>query len=287
MFFNAIFKIPMQYFILFTGVLLFVFYQFNKPPVYFDLGAEKELLASGQFADLQARHNQLFENNQTNLKAYLKNGSPHNKAIYLESAANLKSFTRQVTTLLNDKGFKSKVKPNDFVFITFILNYLPVGIIGLLLAVIFSAAMSSTSAEINSLATTSFIDIRKRFGAPIRDEHKEVVFTKTATLIWGIFAITFALIAGMFENLVEAVNILGSLFYGTVLGIFLASLYSNQRQSSVVLVSAIVVQLLILLLFIFNDAIAAVSGLNISFLWYNLIAASFICLAAFMHKIFS
>ena len=174
-------------------------------------------------------------------------------------------------------GYQTKVKQNDFVFITFILNYLPAGLVGLLLAVIFSAAMSSTSAELSALSTTAGIDFYKRHFSPGASEYQQLKFAKLATLGWGILAILFALVAGMFENLVEAVNILGSLFYGTVLGIFLSAMFLPKAFANLIFIAALIAQLIVIALFVLKSDLTAFLGFEVSFLWYNVIATGIIC----------
>ena len=155
----------------------------------------------------------------------------------------------------------------DYVFIHFILNYLPVGLIGLLIAVIFSASMSSTSAELNALATISVVDLYKRSFAPSINDRQYLRASRWFTLLWGILAILFAISASLFENLIQAVNILGSIFYGTVLGIFMVAFFMKRISGRAVFIAALIVQSGVILTF-YLDYIGMV---EIAYLWLNAI----------------
>lgn len=279
LFFNAVLKIPMQYFILFTGILLFSFYQFYKPPQSFD----RQILtypSSSFLTENKIQHDTLFNATQKQLNLYLQKKDSSSAEAYLGLLSKEKQ--RQDTLLSQAKlnGYKPQVKSSDFIFITFILDYMPAGLIGLLLAMIFSAAMSSTSAELSALSTTSHVDFLTRLRKTGTSEKSGLFEARILNLLWGIMAIAFALMADMFENLVEAVNLLGSLFYGTVLGIFLASLFAPRTGANYVFSGAITAQLIVLLLFFFENSLTAFLGYKISYLWFNLIASVIICLFA-------
>jgi Na+/proline symporter len=164
----------------------------------------------------------------------------------------------------------------DYVFLYFIMNYLPKGLIGLLIAVILCAAMSSISAELNALSGTTTIDIFKRFFSSNLTEQSEVNWTKGFTILWGVIAIGFALTANLFENLIQFINIIGSLFYGTVLGIFLVAFYSKTVKSNAVFISALIAQAVIFLLFFYSD---------LGFLWYNVIACGIVFVCSYLIQI--
>jgi Na+/proline symporter len=275
--FNAVFKIPMQYFILFLGVLLFVFYQFYQPPSYFDQQASVSITDNNTRNEIEKEHQQLFNQKKENLTQYLKTNSALHLEKYKNDLVQEKERNQNLTKTIVDSGYQTKVKQNDFIFISFILKYLPAGLIGLLLAVIFSAAMSSTSAELSALSTTSGIDLYKRLISPNASEAEQLKFAKLSTLAWGVLAILFALVAGMFENLVEAVNILGSLFYGTILGIFLSSLFLPKSFANRIFIAAIIAQVIVFALFVFKSQLTQSLGFEVSFLWYNVIASFIIC----------
>jgi len=223
LYFNAILKIPMQFFILFLGILVFVFYQLNAPPSHFDQQAVEHVMQSEyahEYEVLSNEKNQLF-NEQ---KALIKQGSEEFEVHRERFAESRSIIDKKLNAVIQKSGYHAQVeKESDFVFITFVLTYLPIGLIGLLMAVIFSAAMSSTSAELNALGTTTFIDFYQRL-IPTAKQINAVTMSKILTAFWGLFAISFALMAQFLDSLVEAVNILGSLFYGTVLGVFLVAL---------------------------------------------------------------
>lgn len=279
LFFNALLKIPMQYFILFTGVMVFVFYQIEKPPVYFDQQVWREMQLKNPQASEQI--NKAFEHNWEQKKHAVLEAEPQ---LYKEYHQVEKDLRKQVAVLSEKAGIESKVKESDFVFIHFVLKYLPVGVIGLLLAMIFSAAMSSTSAELSALATTSVIDFYKRIRGHSNDDHHDLRLSRWMTALWGILAILFAMAASMFDNLVEYVNILGSLFYGTILGIFLVAFYFKHIQGKAVLRAGIITEAIIIVLYLFQENINAYLGYDIAFLWYNLIACVLLIALAFLFQ---
>ncbi|MBI1307118.1 MAG: sodium:solute symporter [Bacteroidetes bacterium] len=266
LYFNAVLKIPMQLFILFLGVLVFIFYQFNQPPVHFDQLAIQHLEKSefnDQFQKLKQSKTEVF-----NARKEILNSSDESSESELNQLNKKElELNREIEDLLEKSKYQSPVKKqSDYVFITFVLNYWPVGLIGLLMAVIFSAAMSSTAAELNALGTTSLVDFHQRLGGK-----SSISAGRWYTAIWGIIAIVFALIAQFMNNLVEAVNVLGSLFYGTVLGIFLVALYFKNIKGTPVVWGAFVGELTVLILFFFDKQIVELTGIRIEFLWYNLI----------------
>ena len=264
LYFNAILKIPMQLFVLMLGVFVFVFYQFNKPPAHFDQLAVQHVLSTEKadsFNLLNHRYDSLYELKRTALES----GTNEGRFRELQSATD--TVRREISTVIRNSDYASPVKKqSDFVFITFILQYLPIGIIGLLMAVIFSAAMSSTAAELNALGTTTVVDFYERLGGK-----SSVRASRFSTAAWGVIAIIFALIAQFMDNLVEAVNILGSLFYGTVLGIFLVAFYVKRIGGFSVFAAAIISELVVLALFYFDDLIVQELHFKVEFLWYNLI----------------
>ena len=252
MIFNGILKIPMQFFILFIGIMVFVFYQFSASPLNFNPQAEKIVSQSS------------FSENYNSLKIDLKNNF-EKKMFYYDKLLNSKNIEnkkqiinlnkkedelrKEGKSLIKKAGIEKNVKvetnDKDYIFINFILNNLPNGIIGLLLAVILSAAMSSTSSEINALATTSVVDILRRNFSYINDDNI-VYYTKLMTFFWGICAITIASFAYLADNLIQLVNIIGSIFYGNVLGIFIIAFFFKKLKSNSVFFGAIITQLIII-----------------------------------------
>ena len=271
--FNGIFKIPMQFFIVFVGVMLFVAYQFNKPPVIFNnAGIKKEILQDAQLLSFEQQFEETFDSKKEKLVQY--NNSK--KEVYLNEAKNLNAEQKDIRQKYKDrlreldKDYNDK--DTDYVFLTFVLNYLPNGLIGLLLAVILSAAMSSTAGELNALASTTTVDFYQKYISknPEKASKNEVRTSKFITVIWGSLAIMVALVAGLFENLIELVNILGSLFYGTILGIFLVAFFFKKIKATPIFIAGIIAQLTILSLF---TSTKLLDDFKIGYLWYNLIGS--------------
>ncbi|WP_434035794.1 sodium:solute symporter [Formosa sp. 4Alg 33] len=252
--FNGILKVPMQFFILLVGVMVFVFYQFNESPIHFNPHAQ-EVVAASSYSDdfkvLESNQHQLFEEKKDLLNAYISSPNQDLKS-QISTVNTAEKENRNEAKLLLEKAaneHQTKIETNDkdYVFIHFILNNLPRGLIGLLLAVILSAAMSSTASELNALASTTTIDIYKRSLAPGRDDMHYVKATKWFTFGWGLLAICIACIAYLADNLIQLVNIIGSIFYGNVLGIFLLAFFFKHVKANAVFVAAIITQVIVLL----------------------------------------
>ena len=264
--FNGIFKIPMQFFILLIGVLVFIFFEFNYTPLnfnpkavdYLEKNHEKEFeLYKKEFDVLNLKKEEfqkLFLNNKLNDKSILNNLQQEEKDI------------RNNLRILIDDESKIEKNDKDYVFLHFILNYLPRGLIGLLIAVIICAAMSSTASELNALAATTTVDLYKRNMSKNKSDKHFLNMSKLFTVMWGIIAICFASIGNLFENLIQLVNIIGSIFYGTILGIFLIGFFTKKIKSNSVFYSACISQILIFVIYFSTD---------ISYLWLNFIGALF------------
>jgi Na+/proline symporter len=272
--FNAVMKIPMQFFIVLIGALLFVFFQFQPDtPVFFNRAEWARYAEGSQGAKLHAieeKHVQLRTIAREKARAWLEaregeNGAAKAKAsAEMIAAQQLVDETRkEAKEALLAADPKAKVKDSDYVFITFILSQLPHGLIGLLLAVMFASALSSKAAELNALAATSTIDLWRHY-RPIaaEDESRNVRVAKWFTALWGSAAIGFALFASFAENLIEALNIIASIFYGVVLGIFLVAFFFKKVTGTPVFVAAIVSQTLVIVMYF---------SLPIGYLWYNII----------------
>ena len=272
--FNGILKIPMQFFILLIGVLVFMFYQFYQPPVYFNQ-ASLELVENSEYQDelkaVKSAHEANFQAKKQKVQALAQalRAEDLSKEQLEAHIAAVKShlekgdeLDKQVVQLINKAEPDAKTENSDYVFINFVVNHLPTGIVGLLLAVIFSAAMSSTAAELNALASTTTVDLykRNRKGEP-SDRHL-LSASRLFTMLFGVLAIAFALSASLFENLIEAINILGSLFYGTILGIFLVAFFLKKVRANATFTAAIGAEALVLTLY-------ATTG--IGYLWFNFI----------------
>lgn len=280
--FNAALKIPMQFFILLVGVMVFMFFQFEKPPLNFSPAANETVKNSEyvhQYTDLELVHNELYERKQKLNYEYLKT-QEGNTADAAKIKSELKTLTLRDEQIREEakeliKAANSSIETNDkdYVFIYYILNYLPTGLIGLLLAVIFSAAMSSTASELNALASTTVVDIYKRNHRNIRDESHYLAASKWFTVMWGVIAILFASFGTLFENLIQFVNIVGSIFYGTILGIFLIAFYFKSIKGNAAFLGAIISETIVIAVF-FADIL--------SYLWLNVLGVMLTLLCAFV-----
>lgn len=269
---NGFLKVPMQFFILLTGVMVFVFFQFNDVPLNFNpvnkIAIEKSKYAE-QYHALEKQLNDLTEEKKEYNLLYMDhlnqnydNPILRNKLVAISGKE--KDLRDQAKELIIKADPKAETNDKDYVFLYFILNYLPKGLIGLLLAVILSAAMSSSASGLTALASTTAIDIYKRNLKEEKSEKHYVNATKYFTLLWGIIAILFACVGTLFENLIQLVNIVGSIFYGTVLGIFLVGFYIKYVKARAIFWSALISQLTIFYIY-YLDAV--------SFLWLNFIGA--------------
>lgn len=289
--FNGLLKIPMQFFILFVGVMVFVFYQFTTPPIHFNeanIAKVQQSEYAEEFNQLESNYNQLIETKkqaQLDFIAAKENGETiiieAQKTTINQLQAKADTMREESKALILKVDENAETKDDDYIFITFVINYLPIGVIGLLLAVIFSAAMSSTSSELNALGSTATVDMYKRnFKKEGSDTHY-LKASKLLTGLFGVFAILFATLASLFENLIEAVNILGSLFYGTILGVFLVAFFFKYIKGNAIFISAVISQILIGVLFYLNR-----SGIyEIGYLWYNLIGPALVILFGFLFQI--
>lgn len=247
--FNGLLKVPMQFFILLVGVMVFVFYQFNTSPLNFNPKA-KEAVENSQYAleykVLGDKHIQIEDQK----KALIFDGLTEENKKQLQALNEQdKSIKKEAKAIITKANAQVETNDKDYVFIHFILHNLPKGLIGLLLAVILSAAMSSTASELNALASTTAIDLYKRNVSTNYDEAHYVKITKWFTLGWGVLAIMVACVANLFDNLIQLVNIIGSIFYGNVLGIFLLAFFFKFVKGNAVFIAAIITQIIIVFVF--------------------------------------
>lgn len=274
--FNALLKIPMQFMILLLGALVFVFYTFERAPVFFNQAEWRQRVAGpdgARFRAIEERHDALHAERRMAARAWLevRDGGDARvaadaRAAMLAAQKQVDAVRREAKAALTAADPRVKTKDSDYVFITFVLTQLPSGLVGLLVAVMFAAALGSKAGELNALGTTTTIDLWRQF-RPLAaaDEARNVRTAKWFTALWGLFAIAFALFASFSENLIEAINILGSLFYGVVLGIFLVAFFARRVGGTAVFVAALVAQALVIGLY---------ASLSISYLWYNLIGCA-------------
>ena len=284
---NGLLKVPMQFFILLTGVLVFVFFQFNDAPLHFNPTNVEKVKTSKYKADyenLEEKLSQINTDKKIVNQIYIEQlkhnefDNPILKKQMVALSLKEKDLREKAKVVISKVDEKTETNDKDYVFLYFILNYLPKGLLGLLLAVIFSAAMSSSASGLNSLGATSAIDIYKRNVSSKSDKHY-VVATQYFTVFWGVVAIGFACISSLFENLIQLVNIIGSIFYGTVLGIFLIGFYIKYIKGKSVFIGACISQLTIFYIFYLDI---------VSYLWLNFIGALLtIGLSLLLQKIFN
>ena len=265
--FNAILKIPLQFFILYIGMLLFVFYSVNQPPVNFN----------SSLIDYQTRNNpELLESVAKDSKILFEEKKQllMNSYIDMDKTISIDKELFDTRKKLEDdaikSGFSNERPETDFIFLHFILNYLPQGLVGLLIALILSAAMSSISAEISALSAITTIDIYKRFINKSKNNKNDVFMSKIFTLSWGVIAILVALFFAQQENLIESINIIASLLYGNVLGIFLIAFFIKRIKSNNVFIGSIISQLSVFIMYL-------ILGKSIGYLWFNLIGTFLTC----------
>lgn len=280
--FNGMVKIPMQFFILFLGILVFVFYIFVKPPIFFNTPtlnkAKQNPQYTAQLVQLEHAHERAFVSRKKaadTLVLAQKIGDIRKieqAKIQLRSAHAEVQKIRVATKLVIKKALpRAETKDADYIFITFVMDMLPVGLVGLLLAVILSAAMSSISSELNALGATMTIDFYQRLFKPDASPTHMLRASKAFTVLWGLIALGFATFASLLDNLIQAVNILGSIFYGTVLGIFLTAFFLRWVRSHAVFVAALVAQAMVVVLFL---------NTQLGYLWFNLIGCTLVLVLA-------
>lgn len=282
--FNAILKIPMQFFILFVGVMVYVFYIFNSQPIHFkenNLEAVRNSENAPELVVLESEYASLLAEREDATRTFAESGSEAAKQNLAVVDASIVEKRGEVKALITATNEDLETKDSDYVFLTFVTTYLPHGLIGLLIAVILSAAMSSTSGELNALASTTSVDIYKRLIKKDGDDHHYLKSSMWLTFGWGVLAVLFALFAKNSENLIEAVNIIGSLFYGTVLGIFLIAFFFKWIQGNAVFYAAIVAEVLVLVAFFLPDDV-----FHISYLLYNAIGSILTILIAIVIQMF-
>lgn len=289
---NGLIKVPMQFAILLIGVLVFAFYQFHPSPLNFDESLVKEVQASAykdSLQQLQARYDSLTAVKTSETKAYV---SSLNGATTTVDKERLKALTKQADSLktafrqMAQTAVNKKGDDANYVFLSFVKTHLPTGLKGMLIAIIFLAAWGSIAAALNSLAASTVVDFHRQF-APVQSEEQEYALARWYTLGWGVFCVLVAELAGnLGQSLIETVNVLGSLFYGVILGIFLVAFYQKKVKGTAVFIAAIIVEVFVVVLF-FNENIPFLSGLpDISFLWLNAIGALGVMLLSGMLHLF-
>lgn len=280
---NSLIKIPMQFSILLIGILVFVFYQFNTPPLFFnktEVTRIEESTHKQEYKQLEAEHYRLYEQKKIHAAAFVAALDENKESAIRHMQQQLrtddsiaKSIKEKAVALMTMNNSLSDPNDTNYVFLSFVTKYLPVGLVGLLIAIILLASMGSTASGINSLASTTVIDFYKRFVNKAADAQTYLDASRWSTAAWGVFCVAVALYAGKLGNLIEAVNKLGSLFYGNILGIFLVAFYLKQVKGSAVFYAAIITEIFIIAIWM-NDLMA--------YLWLNAIGCLLLIVIAWI-----
>jgi uncharacterized sodium:solute symporter family permease YidK len=271
--FNGLFKVPMQFVILFIGVMVFVFYLFVRPPIFFNAPTLSRIASgphAGELSALEHRYDDAFTAQRAAAEAFVAappGARRPERERLREAAAEAAAIRAEAKTLVKTALPAAETKDADYVFLSFVLRYVPQGLLGLLIAVILCAAMSATSSELSALGSTTTVDLYKRLGHKASSPHHDLIASKLFTAGWGVAAVGFASFAALLDNLIQAVNILGSIFYGTILGLFTVAFFIRRVSGTPVLIAALVAQATILILFFASDS---------GFLWYNVIGCGIV-----------
>ncbi len=291
---NGFLKVPMQFFILLTGVMVFVFFQFNPVPMHFNpinRDAVNQSIYADKYSELEHQLTQISEEKKEFNLLYIDHlNQNYDNPILRKKLISLtekeKDIHEQAKEIIEKVDAEAEINDKDYVFIYFILHYLPSGLIGLLLAVILSAAMSSSASGLTALASTTAIDIYKRNVKGEKSEKHYVNATRYFTLLWGVIAILFACVGTLFENLIQLVNIVGSIFYGTVLGVFLVGFYIRYVKANAIFISAVLSQTTIFFIYYFMIHIYPTGQEKLGYLWLNFIGAALTVLLGILIQFF-
>ena len=273
--FNGLVKVPMQFLILFVGVVVFVFYQFHPPPVFFN-SAELEKVRhsseSARITQIESSYSGAFAQKTESLQAWISARRSGDSAMVARARQGMRGAEERMQQIRsNAKELIATVNPRaerkdaDYIFISFVIRYFPAGLIGLLVAVIFCAAMSATAAALNALGTTSMVDFYRRVLKPDGTNEHYLAAARGFTVFWGVVAMLFAAFASQLDNLIQAVNILGSIFYGPMLGVFLVGFFMKWIRGTAAFWATVIAQIAVVLVFAYS---------NIGFLWYNVIGCA-------------
>lgn len=286
---NGVLKVPMQFGILLTGAMVFVFYQFVTPPLFFN-PVETENVKNSSYAaaylKLETRYERLHKEKRDRIREMLAAVDGNSDSELNVTVQKLRQARESEIAVKEDAAeLIKKANPDadtndiNYIFLSFVVNFLPVGLVGLILAAILSASMSSTSAELNALASVTIVDIYRRIWKRNASERHYLIASKLATVFWGLYAINFALFANRLGSLIEAVNILGSLFYGAILGIFLIAFFLKKIGGNATFIAAIIAELTVLACHFFTE---------IPYLWFNVIGCVLlIALASLINPLFA
>ena len=285
--FNGMVKVPMQFFILFVGAMVFVFYQFSMPPLSFNPVQTEKVRASvhgAEFQGLEQTHQKTFTAKRLAATQLVDAMDAGDAAVAEKKTAELRLLQQRdeetrtaASKLIRKNDPLADAADTDYVFLTFVMQNLPTGLVGVLLASIFCAAMSATASGLNSLASTSVVDIWKRHLSPGRTDHEYVNASKWMTLFWGLFCIAFALFANRLGSLIVAVNKVGSFFYGTMLAIFLLAFYAKRIGATAAFWGAVAGEIAVILCARYTD---------MAWLWWNVVGCVAGVVAAFIIQMF-
>lgn len=285
--FNGIFKVPMQFLILFIGVMVFVFYIFTRPPMHFDRPTLAHVAATHgeEVRALEARHTEAFLQRRDAAIAFIAARGTADEAAdrgaLVAAEQRFDAVHDDARALIKRALPEAETRDTDYVFLSFVLEHLPVGLVGLLIAVILCAAMSAVASGLIALGVTTTVDfylrLRQALGKPAASAKHDLRVSQLATIAWAIIAIGFASVASLFANLIEAVNILGSIFYGTILGLFVVAFFVKRVTATPVLIGAVVAQALVVFLFVATD---------LGFLWYNVIGCAAVVVVSAVMQVF-
>jgi len=273
----------MQFLILLIGVLVFAFYQFNRPPMFFNQYEVKQVKQSSYGAaynTLEGQYATAFEQRKDKANELISAFDSKDQTRIKQAQANLKLADKQSTgirqqaiALMKKNNSKADLDDTNYVFLNFVTHYLPCGLIGLLIAIVFLASMGSTASALNSLASTSTVDIYKRIINPGASDANYLTASRLATVFWGLVCIGMALFAGKMGNLLEAVNELGSYIYGTILGVFVVAFYLKKIRGTAVFIAGFIAEAIICILGYYNA---------VAYLWFNAIGCILVIVIAMM-----
>lgn len=286
--FNGLIKVPMQFAILFIGTMVFVFYLFTQPPIFFnnvEVAKVKAGPRAAQYEALEAQQAEVFKARQQAVNGLLGAMRGGNQSRIAAAQAQLdatedqgRAIREQAVEVIQQNNPAADTNDTNYVFLTFVTDYLPAGLVGLLIAVVFSASMGSIAGAFNSLTSTTIVDVYKRNVRPDASDEHYLAMSRWITLGWGVMSIVVALFSSRVGNLLVAVNKLGSLFYGIILGIFLCAFFVQRIRGSAVFYAALIAQAIIFALFAFT---------KIAFLWYNLIGCVLVWAIALLFSVFN
>jgi hypothetical protein len=285
---NGLVKIPMQFLILFIGTLVFSFYQFYQPPLFFNQ-AEVVKMENSTFKEdyqqLETKHTTAHTEKRKEVEAMIVALHTDDETAVRKAqqklqvaSAKTEAIRQEAASLMTKNNPRADTNDSNYVFLSFVTQQLPRGIVGLLVAIIFLAAMGSSASGLNSLASTTVVDFYQRINSS-KNEHesKTLAVSRWSTVAWGVFCIVVALYASRLGNLIEAVNILGSLFYGTILGVFLVAFYMKKVNGTNVFIAALLAETFVVYCWVIDLT---------AFLWLNVSGCLMVMLIAWLLQTF-